>query len=623
MQVKKSIIFIICIFLGITTSLALLLPASVLQLDEWKTYLTSYNNDSQFDIIFAQIRYFLEYSGGLTSSLLSIGLAIYYYFYLRKVGIKKRGDVLTFAALLSFLMLLGNCYKSAGNIQFIIKNIKYFLFAMYKLFGYFILLYSLIDLICIRINQIKFICEDEKTNIFDKHTFIISFILLMVCWSPYLISYWPGVVNWDGLRQLDFYLGSLKWTRHHPVFSTLIFGYLFDIGKFVGGSDNFGFFLYILFQYVCSGFTITCGLSFLQSLNIKKSVTILIFGYFALFPVWGIYNVTYVKDTLYYVAFLFWTLLILKGFSFSFETISIKYSICLIASSLFVSGLRNNGIYVVFFSLLAILSICKRNRKRVAIIIASVLMIHFGYNNIYVPYVGIEDGSIREVLSIPFQQTARFVKEHPDLVSDNEEKVIDSILDFDNLGSVYNPDLSDPVKGSKHTEITGEVLTDYFSVWLDEFKKAPLTYIESFLNGTYGYWYLDKEPYKNQIGDFGHVTDPYVVRGNVNFHFNDFSINARNILKNLSYIILNLPIIGLLYYPSLYTWILLFVGFLCIKKKKPIYTVCLFPAFLSILVNMASPVNGGLRYTLPVMAIVPFISVYVLSVLNKKDYNDE
>ena len=42
------------------------------------------------------------------------------------------------------------------------------------------------------------------------------------------------------------------------------------------------------------------------------------------------------------------------------------------------------------------------------------------YSKVILPYFKITNGSIREMLSIPFQQTARYVKNHGDEISEED-----------------------------------------------------------------------------------------------------------------------------------------------------------------------------------------------------------
>lgn len=101
---------------------------------------------------------------------------------------------------------------------------------------------------------------------------------------------------------------------------------------------------------------------------------------------------------------------------------------------------------------------------------------------------GVEPGSVKEMLSVPFQQTARYLKEYPDDVTSKERKAINKILDYDKLAEIYQPERSDHVKDTYKDKKGG--LKRYFrQAWLPMFFKHPDAYFEATLENTYGYYY--------------------------------------------------------------------------------------------------------------------------------------
>lgn len=70
----------------------------------------------------------------------------------------------------------------------------------------------------------------------------------------------------------------------------------------------------------------------------------------------------------------------------------------------------------------------------------------------------IEPGSIREALSLPFQQTARYALEYGNEITEEEAAVISNILDYEHLAENYNPRISDPVKRTFNKNATREEL---------------------------------------------------------------------------------------------------------------------------------------------------------------------
>ncbi len=144
-------------------------------------------------------------------------------------------------------------------------------------------------------------------------------------------------------------------------------------------------------------------------------------------------------------------------------------------------------------------------------VLALCLASNMYFTKVFMPAHDITPGSKREILSIPFQQTARFVQKHDGLnsgvnptvkedgtiveapcdglVTDEERAVIDRVLKYENLGRRYNPDKSDAVKNCFNEYASQEDIKAYFEVWAQMFKKDPECYISALINNYYGYFY--------------------------------------------------------------------------------------------------------------------------------------
>ena len=62
------------------------------------------------------------------------------------------------------------------------------------------------------------------------------------------------------------------------------------------------------------------------------------------------------------------------------------------------------------------------------------------------------------MLSIPFQQTARYLVTYPDDVTPEEMEAISRVIDVEHAKANYDPRLSDAVKDTTNPEMTGEDL---------------------------------------------------------------------------------------------------------------------------------------------------------------------
>jgi len=83
------------------------------------------------------------------------------------------------------------------------------------------------------------------------------------------------------------------------------------------------------------------------------------------------------------------------------------------------------------------------------------------------------------MLSVPFQQTARYVKYHADELSDEDIKTIDYVLNYDTLAERYKPEIADPVKNEYNKYTKTKDLIAYFKIWFKGLVKHPETYIDA------------------------------------------------------------------------------------------------------------------------------------------------
>ena len=145
---------------------------------------------------------------------------------------------------------------------------------------------------------------------------------------------------------------------------------------------------------------------------------------------------------------------------------------------------------------------CRKKWKFTVVSLLFVVCISFCYNNIILPHFRITPGSVREILSVPFQQTARHYKYYNDEISESDIEIIDKILDVSDLDTRYQEEISDPVKNKFNKYTTNDDLKDYFKVWFKYFLKRPCTYISATINNTYGYFpilYTTLQTVKAQI----------------------------------------------------------------------------------------------------------------------------
>lgn len=558
-----------------------------------------------------------------------ISLIIYICFIMIKTkNIELTKSKIFFIILLDIFLLISNVFINTGNLSYLYKNMWLILYNLIRFIAiYIVLKRSLIYFENFIKNHEFKLKENKIINLFLKHPFLFSFIAILICWSIYVIAFYPIILSPDPSFQIkQFFNVRTKYadyailldnnvflTNHHPVFHTMILGYSLKLGRFLL-NDNFGLFIYSLTQLLVLVFTLSLTIKYLIENNVNKKIVFIVLLLYCFIPMFPLYAMSGVKDTYYTCFIILYVMKLDKIIRSKQEKLSYKEMIQLLLIMFAVCLFRNNGIYVLILSFPLILIYSKKYFQILLVIFIGVLAFYGTYTKVLLPSLKITDGSIRETLSIPFQQTARYVKYYNKDLSKNDIKVIDKVLGYETLAKRYNPTISDPVKNEFNKYTTKKELLAYLKVWFKCFFKHPLVYIEATLNNIYGYfspqstnWYIY---YKYDT----RITEDKLV----NYHYNNLS-SLRLILSSFAQGFPYIPLIGLISNIGFNTWLLLGLTTYSIFKKKKEYLIVLSPLLISLLICVASPVNTYFRYAMPFIFIMPFIFTLIVTRLKNNE----
>lgn len=514
----------------------------------------------------------------------------------------------------SILTVLGKSYAEFNNWNYIFNDKIQFVFSLIIMFGYAMFYYALIKCIYY-IADTGRLREKESTDlaVFDLKRFFLIAGFIFLCWIPYLYVFFPGSVPYDGYYQLNMFYGINTASNHHPWVSTLIIGLITMIGRRI--SDNFGVFLYVLIQSIFCAFSFSIASCKIYSYRISKWIKRGTVIYFAVLPVWGSYAQTLMKDVIYYGLFVLFSVLYIeiiekRSILKKWKMISFVILGCLLVQY------RNEGVYIVGLSIVLLIFVVGiHSRLKLFAAGTIIVAVHLLFSMIIIPGLGVKDGSIKEMLSVPFQQTARYVTTYEAEIPEEEKEIIDKVLGYNTIKTKYNPINSDPVKNSYRSPSKAE-FTDYIKVWFRQLKNHPLCYIQATLNNCFGYLcpgYIQDSISNMQF----YIKGEPLATGELNIYYiqND---TMRNSLSQYSLMWLKLPGISLLLYPGTYAWLLVLgvVELLRHRKFKDCISASLL--FFTIAICLISPVNGYLRYMLPVMAAMPLFVSFVLKTINDK-----
>ena len=507
-----------------------------------------------------------------------------------------------------------------GKEQTAHEDLKYGLFVVVMLVGYVPAFYLLVSFLGDWFYKQSLQDIGKKHGkitewLFEKHVVLGVMLVVFLCRLPYLISFFPCSMSWDGGAQISSFYGREIFTNHHPPFVSFFYGAIAWYSQ-KWGCANFGMFLIPFLQTLLSAFAVAQVCIVHKKMKSPYWMRWGILIYYAAFTVWCIFDVTVIKDTLYYPFTMLFVVQVIYCLFFQEEFFGKKRNlVLLVLYAVMMTQIRNNGIFVLLFTLLFVFFVVPNKRKLcMAVSVVVMLGITILLDNCVYPASGVislEDKV--DTYCILFQQTAKYAKEHPEDVTDEERAVLDTLFDYDELANVYNPHLADWVKNclreqeGSETNPTGAhfaaLKEDYLKVWFAQFLRHPITYIDAFFECSYGYYYQEER------------TEGLGIYVEERYMFTESMSDAKQIeqlaparflleqLSKLEYV----PGIGMLYRAGFYAWCVIFAFVYLIIRKKYISLIVTIPAIVNLLVCMISPVNACIRYAFGTMCMVPVI----------------
>jgi len=458
-----------------------------------------------------------------------------------------------------------------------------------------------------------------------KNPFAVSFGVLLASYMICAVLRYPGVLLWDTRFQLGEFFGERPFLAMNPPVYTALCGWFAMLGDLIGKPEA-GLFVLMLIQLVALAAVWSYFVALLQKWQAPAWLVGLVVLLSAFSPMYTSYVTTISKDSAYAVSMLLfliqtslWTLEP-KNFDVH-ERFGIRNWICWVAAGSVSIWMRKNGLYAVGITAISMCIIALVRRKelwaRILPFICTLLTLLMG--------IGVEkwvlltyqvgEGSIREILSLPFQQTAIVLRERGDTVPQQEWEIIDEVLDAEVIGEVYLPNISDPVKATYRSDATTAELADYFSVWFKQMGRYP----DLYLDATMGLIHNLFSPFSHDVQYQAHNATGIINGWDVNGWYVHVPFHEASVaLYRIWHFISRLPVIALTVNMGFYCDLFLVILLLALRKKIKGFFLCSLPVMIAIVFLAFSPVCYT-RYALPVYYGVPvLLSLYVVKLRSQK-----
>lgn len=554
----------------------------------------------------------------IAASILFAFLTAFYYKYSFR---KKETNQTVWASLISvlfaFFMVAGQSFEVSGSMMILLSGFRIMFKSALAFVGFVILFYNLSNFVIDIFLKPTKAEGKSKFPQWSVRSFFACTGIIIVCWLGYLAVFYPGTTSPDvsyqimelyGVPDLFYNMSEVKvsdtifLTNHQPIAHTVVIGVFMKLGELLG-SQNVGLFIYNILQVIATSMTFAFTVCYLAKRGVSKGYLKAMLVIYAIVPTFPLIAINLSKNTLNAYWFLLYVICFFQYVDEPEKTKqSFGWNFLLSASVVCQILFLKTGVFVVLASgLYLIIQQRKQWKTLVPIVLIPVILFMTVYTNILLPACGVSPGSKNEMLSIPIQQTARFVRDYPDEVTPEEKELLSRMFIYDKLPEEYNPEKVDPVKWHAYKVDNDVPLKDYLEVWFNQFLRHPMCYVEATANNVFSYFYPGNRTIYTYYEFDDSCKDVRELDGIVDVG-NPASLDAeRDCVRNAVESIKRTSVGFIFSNGANYILVCMFMCAVLLSAKKYKYLAVMTPTAVSALFCVLSPMNANARYFIPMI----------------------
>ena len=444
--------------------------------------------------------------------------------------------------------------------------------------------------------------------------------VLAAPWFVYWVFLWPGVTTADSYNQILQAWGISSYSDHHPVLQTLVIQALFRPFLEIAGSAEVAIGFVTLVQMLVMTSIVGLCIDVLRQFKVPGWALTSTLLFFAVHPVIGWYSVTLWKDIWLGASTLaVATITALILHRVRAQKIANWYLWALLLVALFtMMASKKNALYIVLPTVLVVALFLRRRElmKWLAMGVGSVVLFLAAHAGAMLA-LQVQPGSEVEAWSMPSQQIARVMQEHGDSLTETQMQLTGEFFPDADLGEIYRPGVSDPVKKALDASQLGANREAFLSLWFELGREYPATYFEAFVHQTYGYWYPDVSYWIVSDQDWGTMVESYAGNGEqTKFLADQTPIHSLtpDRVKHAATDFVNvqmrdIPVIGWFLSLGAWTWATMLLGVIAVLRRQIIATVILVISGMVWMSAMLSPVFAEARYVYPMLLLLPLLGI--------------
>ena len=470
------------------------------------------------------------------------------------------------------------------------------------------------DKLCIFDKKLRITSWLDKLG--NRRLFFVVWIFIFLSWVPAFLITFPGVISYDMISQLDSAVNVIT-SNHHPVLHTWLIRVFLRFGESCFSSYEAGLGLLSVLQMILLSYALTRMIILIRKYGVSDAVVIAVTLFSAFWFENACLSVSMIKDTLH-AAFLILFVCHFTGIVLSpdeYRTQKRNY-ILLPLVGFFMFASRNNGLHIYLFSfafllLLRIREIKKAGRFIPLMLIGVLPVILFKiYTGPVFSALNIEQGQVREALSVPIQQLQRVavynISELDEADRDKMNYYIDSLEWIDPYpGRQYNPFCADPAKSCFYSNNYSEDPAEFWKFWFKLGRRFTKQYAVAFLSNSAGFWYPDYYGFSYVMFN-NYTVDELTVPVTRKSIWAPEGLTAAYESLCLNSKWREIPVIRVFFVPAYISWALLCV--IIYARRKKAYFTKVLPLFLPHIAQLGimllCPISS-FRYAWPLYLIFP------------------
>ena len=451
--------------------------------------------------------------------------------------------------------------------------------------------------------------------------FAAYMLVLLLCWLPVLLAYWPGMLNYDFVGEYAQHTSG-SYSSIHPLLHSALMNGVIALGSLLH-SPTLGLLLMTLLQMALFAASLAHACVFAQRRGAPVWMLALLTALFGLHPVFSVMALSMTKDTLFAAAVLTLSLETAGMIEDSAAYFADKRRIALyVLLTIAAALMRNNGVFALALMLPAAVIAARGYRKRAAALAAAAVCASLAVlGGLHIALTPASLPSF-QLYSLPAQQLVRAYNSGK--LNDADKAEIAQWY-VSEEGLVVHPHLADPAKGYLDKPRLEEEGEQFLSIWKRHAKTCMKEYTEALLMLNVGSWYPDDLSHSTIYPDVSWNDKGYLQTQEYDMREEGFENTS--LLPRVKHIFERIcrrndyqeyPLISILFCPATPFWVLLFACAMLIARRQ----TRRLPAALGALGLWLSYLFGPCtlpRYTLPLFCLAPVLLITALTMPNRSD----